>query len=212
VQLLLTWQIPPSFGEVKREMITDGAGDSTGEERRRGKGEKWAEKWFDGGPIFACDKISAMFRRIFISIVLLCGVATAQEHKITVTKFVPPLYPPIARAANISGTVELKVVANNQGHTLANAVGGHPILQKAALQMIEQWRFHCADCAQSQEFEVPVTVVFRLSDDLDSEYRYTYHFPQWVEVATGHFSTSDFDVKIGYKRSARCLWLWHCNR
>jgi periplasmic protein TonB len=53
-----------------------------------------------------------------------------------------PVYPPLARAARISGTVRLQAVISREGTILdLRAVSGHPLLIPAALAAVKQWIF-----------------------------------------------------------------------
>jgi periplasmic protein TonB len=51
-----------------------------------------------------------------------------------------PEYPPLAKAARISGVVHLMGTIAKDG-TIRNLqlIGGHPILARAALEAVEQW-------------------------------------------------------------------------
>ncbi|HYG82457.1 MAG TPA: TonB family protein, partial [Pyrinomonadaceae bacterium] len=53
-----------------------------------------------------------------------------------------PAYPPAARAARTQGTVTVQVLVDEAGRVVsANAVGGHPLLQQAAVAAAQQARF-----------------------------------------------------------------------
>jgi len=53
-----------------------------------------------------------------------------------------PAYPPIARAAHASGTVEVQVIIGLDGSVIvAAAISGHPLLQAAAVSAARQARF-----------------------------------------------------------------------
>ncbi|HSE30900.1 MAG TPA: energy transducer TonB [Pyrinomonadaceae bacterium] len=53
-----------------------------------------------------------------------------------------PAYPPIARAAHASGTVEVAVVVDEQGQVVsAKSISGHPLLQAAAVSAARYARF-----------------------------------------------------------------------
>ncbi|SPF49822.1 Tetratricopeptide TPR_2 repeat protein (modular protein) [Candidatus Sulfopaludibacter sp. SbA4] len=54
----------------------------------------------------------------------------------------PPVYPPLAREANVQGTVQLQVIIAKDG-TVAHieVVSGHPLLVPAALEAVRQWRY-----------------------------------------------------------------------
>jgi protein TonB len=53
---------------------------------------------------------------------------------------VRPLYPPLAKQARISGTVELSAVIGKDGHVQdLRVVKGHPLLVQAALDAVKNW-------------------------------------------------------------------------
>jgi TonB family protein len=53
-----------------------------------------------------------------------------------------PDYPAIARAAHASGTVTVEVTIGEDGYVISSrAVGGHPLLQDAAVEAARQARF-----------------------------------------------------------------------
>ena len=53
-----------------------------------------------------------------------------------------PAYPPLARAAHISGTVTVQVLIDEQGNvTAAHAVDGHPLLQAVCVAAAQQTKF-----------------------------------------------------------------------
>ena len=76
-----------------------------------------------------------------------------------------PIYPPIARAARVEGTVALQAIISKSG-TIENlrAVSGHPMLQQAAIQAVQQWRYrpYMLD-GEPVEVETTINVIFSLS-------------------------------------------------
>ena len=51
-----------------------------------------------------------------------------------------PVYPPLAKQARISGTVELSAIIGKDGHIMdLKVVRGHPLLVQAALEAVRQW-------------------------------------------------------------------------
>jgi periplasmic protein TonB len=58
------------------------------------------------------------------------------------TYSVDPPYPPLARAAHLSGTVVVEAVIDEPGNVVqARAVSGHPLLIDAALKAVVQWKY-----------------------------------------------------------------------
>jgi TonB family protein len=53
-----------------------------------------------------------------------------------------PTYPPIARAAQVSGSVIVEVLVDECGNVIsARPSSGHPLLQQAAVQAAYKWHF-----------------------------------------------------------------------
>ena len=53
----------------------------------------------------------------------------------------PPVYPPIAKAARVSGTVELQATTSNIGSVQNLRVASGPeMLQQAAVDAVRTWR------------------------------------------------------------------------
>lgn len=75
-----------------------------------------------------------------------------------------PSYPQIARAARISGVVELEVLVGRDGRVLSvQVLGGSPLLAAAAKQAVKQWCYRPAILdGQAVEVEARVTVSFVL--------------------------------------------------
>jgi len=78
---------------------------------------------------------------------------------------VQPVYPAIARAARVEGTVVLAAVINRDG-TIQNlhVISGHPMLVPAALDAVKQWRYRpYLLSGQPVEVETQVSVIFTLA-------------------------------------------------
>lgn len=80
-------------------------------------------------------------------------------------KQVKPSYPPLARQARIQGQVVLEAVIGKDG-TIQNlhVVSGHPMLTKAALDAVKQWKYKPYVLnGQPVEVETNITVDFSLA-------------------------------------------------
>lgn len=55
---------------------------------------------------------------------------------------VEPIYPPICKISGIQGEVKLHAIIGRDGRIQSlSAVSGHPLLVRAALEAVEQWRY-----------------------------------------------------------------------
>lgn len=53
-----------------------------------------------------------------------------------------PLYPPLAKAAKVSGAVVVEVTIDEAGNVIAaRALSGHPLLKDSAVSAAQQWTF-----------------------------------------------------------------------
>lgn len=68
---------------------------------------------------------------------------------------VEPAYPPLAKAARISGSVVVEVTADEEGNVISvRAISGHPLLKDAAVAAARGWKF-----APTMLSGVPVKVI-----------------------------------------------------
>ena len=77
---------------------------------------------------------------------------------------VQPVYPALARSARIQGTVLLQAVIGKQGNIeKLQVVSGHPMLVRAALEAVRQWRYRPYILnGDPVEVETQITVNFSL--------------------------------------------------
>ncbi len=80
------------------------------------------------------------------SVVFACQPSFAQQEQIEagrkVLGKVVPVYPELARTMHISGSVKLEViVAPNGSPRNPKAIGGHPLLVRAASDAISKWKW-----------------------------------------------------------------------
>lgn len=92
-------------------------------------------------------------------IMIASGIATG-----LILTQTPPEYPPVAKAARVSGTVVLTAIISKQG-TIENlsVVSGPPLLQQAALDAVKTWTYRTYKLnGEPVEVETTVNVVFNL--------------------------------------------------
>ncbi len=127
-----------------------------------------------------------------------------------------PVYPRLARQANITGDVHLKLEIREDG-TLqsASVVSGHPMLTQAALDSAQRSRFECRGCDHdvtvgsftysfqliaSPGWPCPETSGPRVTQSEN-------HITVMAEPSFVHPYFADTSV-----RSAKCLYLWECGQ
>jgi periplasmic protein TonB len=78
---------------------------------------------------------------------------------------VPPQYPEVARSAHVTGTVVLRaVISKSGGIEQLQLVSGPPLLAKAAMDAVTQWRYRPTVLnGQPVEVDTTINVVFSLS-------------------------------------------------
>jgi protein TonB len=78
---------------------------------------------------------------------------------------VEPPYPTLAQVARIQGDVVLQAIIDKDGNIQDLAlVSGHPMLVKAAMEAVRQWRYHPYELnGQPVEVETTITVIFTMT-------------------------------------------------
>jgi TonB family protein len=82
---------------------------------------------------------------------------------------VDPVYPPVARAARVQGTVVLEAIIDEEGNVAdLKAISGPPLLIQAAIDAVQQWTYRpYLFNGQPVEVRTTVNVVFRLAAQPD---------------------------------------------
>ena len=140
--------------------------------------------------------------------------SAASKSEVSVVSLSNPVYPPLARTANVWGNVEIALKIRKDG-TVSSAVvsSGHPLLQQAALDSAQKSAFECRGCTD-ETTDYTLTYSFRMVAGPgwpcpeDSGTRVTQvgnrvtliAQPRMVEI---YFSTTRV-------RSFKCVYLWKC--
>ena len=73
----------------------------------------------------------------------------------SVVQAVPPSYPPIARAANVSGVVLVEVKVDAGGSvTAVRVLEGHKLLNSIAERSARKWKFNALDKAKERSVQL----------------------------------------------------------
>jgi len=81
---------------------------------------------------------------VIVSMVLWAFTAMAQKYDValpTVAEAAVPLYPPLARAANVQGVVHLKITTDGHRVIATHVEDGNKLLASAAEENARTWQF-----------------------------------------------------------------------
>ena len=93
------------------------------------------------------DSPSRYLRRALPTVVLIlaaCSTLVAQESKVALPRVAGaavPLYPPLARAANVQGVIHVKITTDGHRTVNAHAEDGPKVLAVAAEENARTWFF-----------------------------------------------------------------------
>jgi TonB family protein len=143
----------------------------------------------------------------------------APQSGAVLTKLSDPTYPPLAKAARITGDVDLMLTIRRDGNLeSAVVVSGHPMLKQAALDSAQRSQFECGGCSEavtSYALKYRLQIISRgYAKDCD----YAEKQPPAEVDLSGHqvtvsawaMETCDPASRIVKVRSAKCLYLWRC--
>ena len=108
-----------------------------------------------GLAVLAAAQTADTLKRLSVS----SGVAEGLK-----THNVDPIYPPVARKAGIYGDVVLHATIDTKGKIASiRPVQGHPILVKASIDAVKQWRYRpFMFKGEPVEVETTIKVVFHM--------------------------------------------------
>ena len=154
------------------------------------------------------------------------GVRSSEnlESGVVLSKLVPPIYPPVARAAHVTGDVDLLLTIRQDG-SVDDVVmtNGSPLLKESAVTSVQQSRFECRGCTE-QLTKYRLVYTFEIEGECECEPKETQSnknepaqafprvsdAPHRVTVVAQILCICDpppFTTKV---RSLRCLYLWRC--
>ncbi len=136
-----------------------------------------------------------------------------------------PVYPSLARQADISGEVNVAVTVNQDGTIKAAIESGHAMLRQAALDSAKQSSFECRMCAAALSYSLVYTFKLTREGDCCSAFSAPTQITQEPEsinddgrrqthitVASQHICLCDpISVITKRVRSPKCLYLWKCS-
>jgi TonB family protein len=148
--------------------------------------------------------------------------------KVAVVALAPPVYPQMARVANIWGDVSVAVKLRSDGTVKSvAAISGPPMLKQAALDSARQTRFESRGCSTATE-PYQMLYTFRMVDSgdccsalsvpaaIEQRSQSSNSDERWhtrVIVTAQRSCICDPVVKTTREkvRSLKCLYLWKCS-
>jgi TonB family protein len=136
------------------------------------------------------------------------------QGEVVLVSIFNPTYPRLARAARVTGDVELKLEIRGDGSLdSAVVVRGHPLLNDAALSSARQSRFECRACDnETTSYSLIYSYQLVASPDWPCPEGSAEHVTQHRNQVT--IEAEPIPMKITFSsiriRSAKCLYLWAC--
>lgn len=136
------------------------------------------------------------------------------QISVFLAKLSDPVFPPLAKAARVSGDVIVRVSVQTDGTVRSvDIVSGPAMLVQAAKLSAEKSQFECRGCTVGTR-EYPLTYSFRLSE---GDCEQASSVPPKISWEQGHITVvaspaliCDPISTISRVRSAKCLYLWRC--
>ncbi|MEW6736173.1 MAG: energy transducer TonB, partial [Acidobacteriota bacterium] len=88
---------------------------------------------------------------------------TRDEIERSAIKRVEPVYPPLASAGRLLGTVDVSIVIDEEGNVIsARALIGHSMLKGAAVEAVRRWKFKTTKVnGKAVKVMGPITFIFK---------------------------------------------------
>jgi TonB family protein len=152
------------------------------------------------------------------------SVADSSQNGVDLTKLVQPIYPPMARAARITGDVDLVLTVRPDGAVDSVVViSGHPLLKESAVTSARQSQFECRRCTE-QFNKYRLVYTFNIEGECECEPRETPSIKKEPQQAYPQFSDAQHRVTVVAQvlcicdpaatkirvRSVKCVYLWRC--
>jgi TonB family protein len=152
--------------------------------------------------------------------------ADTSQGEVVMTKLMPPVYPPLARQARVTGDVEVTVNVRADGSVASvNQVSGHPLLVQAAVASAQNSQYECRKCSAT-ETSYPFVYSFQLGDSAVSGTtlrqctpREAHQFGSLVIESQDQVTlvaqpicayANDGINSVKKVRSLKCVYLWRC--
>jgi TonB family protein len=163
------------------------------------------------------------------AIAIGCSLATfaqqAPKGKAVLVNLSQPVYPSLARQANIYGDVIVAVTVRPDGKTEVAFESGHPMLKQVALDSAQQSGFECRECDATASYQLVYSFRLTKGNDCCSAMsvpaQVTVGPPSTdqngqrqtlITITAEEICLCDPASQLTKKsRSLKCLYLWKCS-
>lgn len=127
--------------------------------------------------------------------------ASPEDATTHLTNAVPPVYPPIAKAAKIEGSVKMRFVIEEDGSVRdIHIISGHPMLVQAAIDALKQRRYRPFATAVVTSTEIPFSLGLSDADRSSEQWFQNTYWPALrraeAEYKKGDLQASRHDYQV----------------
>jgi TonB family protein len=149
-------------------------------------------------------------------------ITPTPQGQVALSRLSPPMFPPLARVARVSGDVEIALRIRQDGTVeSAEVASGHPLLKAAALDSARQSKFDCHECGEAATpYSILYTFGYTTAQNCCQEEKSPApekdagitQSPNHITILADPFCICDPGADVIKVRSAKCLFLWHCSK
>lgn len=177
-----------------------------------------------GRKVFNMRTLALLFAVMIGSNVGVFAQQTAKASAVLL-ELSQPVYPPLARQANIYGDVSVAVKVHPDGNTEVAFEQGHPMLKQSAVDSAQKSRFECRECDSTVIYKLVYSFRLAKGSDCCSAISVPAHVtlePQSnnqdmqrqgrITITADETCLCDPPAELTKKRrSLKCLYLWNCS-
>ena len=153
---------------------------------------------------------------------LMLGLAqsTAFRPALEIARLEPPVYPPIAMAARVSGDVDLKITLKTDGTPgTVQVESGPQMLRQAAVDSASRSRFTGvpgggAEATYKIIYKFALEKALGCGQERDKSYPHIHSGSNTITISEQPVTICDpvADEEPVHVRSVKCLYLWKCRQ
>jgi Gram-negative bacterial TonB protein C-terminal len=150
------------------------------------------------------------------ALLLVLAQSTTSRPPLKVVKLEPPVYPPIAMAARVTGEVDLTMTLQQNGKAgNVQVENGPQMLKQAAVDSLTRSTFesdpvHNAADPYQFVYQFSLDKAPSCSQERDKSYPHIHYESNTVTISEQAITICDPAIERTRVRSIKCLYLWKC--